>query len=140
MKETAPAAHPLHQPPRVRLPLRVPPAAELLPQLELEQALEWAEQVLAMVPCGERVRFTSSGTEATMMALRLARAYTGREHVVKLAEHFHGWHDLAVGRATAEDGVSSPRDGSDGGSRGGSGGFGGCSRCGDGGGPARFRW
>ncbi len=65
--------------------------------------LEWAEQVLAMVPCGERVRFTSSGTEATMMALRLARAYTGREHVVKLAEHFHGWHDLAVGRATADD-------------------------------------
>ena len=62
--------------------------------------VEWAEQVLAMVPCAERVRFTSSGTEATMMALRLARAYTGREHVVKLAEHFHGWHDLVTGRAT----------------------------------------
>src|SRR5262245_12275650 len=40
--------------------------------------VEWGEQVLAMVPCAERVRFTSSGTEATMMALRLARAYTGR--------------------------------------------------------------
>ena len=38
-----------------------------------------------------------------MMALRLARAYTGREHVVKLTEHFHGWHDLAVGRATHDD-------------------------------------
>ena len=33
-----------------------------------------------------------------MMALRLARAYTGRERVVKLAEHFHGWHDIVVGR------------------------------------------
>ena len=63
-----------------------------------EGELAWGEQVLRMVPCGERVRFTSSGTEATMMALRLARAYTGRERVIKFAEHFHGWHDLVVGR------------------------------------------
>lgn len=68
-----------------------------------ELEIEWAEQVLAMVPCGERVRFTSSGTEATMMALRLARAYTGRERVVKLAEHFHGWHDLVVGQLRDDD-------------------------------------
>ena len=59
--------------------------------------VEWGEQVLRMVPCAERVRFTSSGTESTMMALRLARAFTGRHRVVKLVEHFHGWHDLAVG-------------------------------------------
>ena len=65
--------------------------------------VEWAERVLAMVPCAERVRFTSSGTEATMMALRLARAYTGRERVVKLVEHFHGWHDLVVGRLREDD-------------------------------------
>ncbi|MSQ31281.1 MAG: aminotransferase class III-fold pyridoxal phosphate-dependent enzyme [Dehalococcoidia bacterium] len=58
----------------------------------------WGQQVIDMVPCAERVRFTSSGTEATMMALRLARAYTGRERVVKFEEHFHGWHDLVVGR------------------------------------------
>lgn len=68
-----------------------------------EREIEWAERVLSMVPCGERVRFTSSGTEATMMALRLARAYTGREHIVKLADHFHGWHDLATGRVTPDD-------------------------------------
>jgi glutamate-1-semialdehyde 2,1-aminomutase len=65
--------------------------------------LEWGEQVLRMVPCAERVRFTSSGTEATMMALRLARAYTGRERVVKLVDHFHGWHDLVVGRQSADE-------------------------------------
>jgi glutamate-1-semialdehyde 2,1-aminomutase len=65
--------------------------------------VEWAEQVIAMVPCAERVRFTSSGTEATMMALRLARAYTGRDRVVKLVEHFHGWHDLVVGRLREDD-------------------------------------
>jgi glutamate-1-semialdehyde 2,1-aminomutase len=65
--------------------------------------VEWAEQVTAMVPCAERVRFTSSGTEATMMALRLARAYTGRERIVKLEEHFHGWHDIVVGRLREDD-------------------------------------
>ena len=65
--------------------------------------IAWGEQVLKMVPCGERVRFTSSGTEATMMALRLARAYTGRERVVKLEDHFHGWHDLVVGRLQPDD-------------------------------------
>ena len=68
-----------------------------------EAELEWADQVCAMVPCAERVRFTSSGTEATMMALRLARASTGREKVVKLAEHFHGWHDIVVGSLREDD-------------------------------------
>jgi len=68
-----------------------------------EWELAWGERVIAMVPCAERVRFTSSGTEATMMALRLARAYTGRERVVKLVEHFHGWHDLVVGRLREDD-------------------------------------
>ncbi|MGE3857447.1 MAG: aspartate aminotransferase family protein [Dehalococcoidia bacterium] len=63
-----------------------------------EAEIAWGQQVIDMVPCAERVRFTSSGTEATMMSLRLARAYTGREKVVKLEEHFHGWHDLVVGR------------------------------------------
>ena len=52
--------------------------------------VQWGERALQTVPCGQCVRFTSSGTEATMMALRLARAFTGRERVVKLAEHFHG--------------------------------------------------
>ena len=60
--------------------------------------IEWGELVLRMAPCAERVRFTSSGTEATMMALRLARAFSGRNRVIKLADHFHGWHDLAVGQ------------------------------------------
>ena len=68
-----------------------------------ELEIEWGELVVAMVPCAERVRFTSSGTEATMMALRLARAYTERSRVVKLQDHFHGWHDLAVGRLGADE-------------------------------------
>ncbi|HEU4325781.1 MAG TPA: aminotransferase class III-fold pyridoxal phosphate-dependent enzyme [Roseiflexaceae bacterium] len=55
--------------------------------------LRWAEQVRGLFPGIERLRFTASGTEATMMALRLARAYTGRPTVVRFIGHYHGWHD-----------------------------------------------
>jgi glutamate-1-semialdehyde 2,1-aminomutase len=58
--------------------------------------VEWAERIAGAVPSVERVRFTSSGTEATMLALRLARAATGRDVVVTVAEHFHGWSDSVV--------------------------------------------
>jgi glutamate-1-semialdehyde 2,1-aminomutase len=61
---------------------------------ELES--DWAEAVIGLVPSAQRVRFTSSGTEASLLALRLARAVTGRGKVVKLAGHFHGWHDQAA--------------------------------------------
>ena len=46
-----------------------------------------------LVPSAERVKFTGSGTEATMMAVRLARAYTGRQKFLKFQGHFHGWSD-----------------------------------------------
>ncbi|WP_428489487.1 aspartate aminotransferase family protein [Rhodopila sp.] len=58
-----------------------------------ELEVRWAELVTQMVPSAERVRFTSSGTEATLIALRLARAYTGRSKLVRFRGHFHGWHD-----------------------------------------------
>ena len=58
-----------------------------------ELEVRWAELVCKMVPSAECVRFTSSGTEATLMALRLARAYTGRSKLLRLRGHFHGWHD-----------------------------------------------
>lgn len=61
---------------------------------ELES--DWAEAVIHLVPSAQRVRFTSSGTEASLLALRLARAITGRDKIVKLAGHFHGWHDYAA--------------------------------------------
>src|SRR5260370_39649965 len=63
---------------------------------ELES--DWAGLVIRLVPSAERVRFTSSGTEASLLAARLARAATGKEKIVKLAGHFHGWHhQVAVG-------------------------------------------
>jgi glutamate-1-semialdehyde 2,1-aminomutase len=68
--------------------------------------VEWAKQVIKMVPSAEKVRFTSSGTEATLMALRLARAYTGRAKFVRFKTHFHGWHDhMAGGYANHFDGT-----------------------------------
>ena len=63
-----------------------------------ELEVRWAELVRELVPSAERVRFTMSGTEATHLALRLARAATGRSKVIKFLGHFHGWHDgLAAG-------------------------------------------
>ena len=66
-----------------------------------ELEIEWGERVQRLVPSAERVRFTSSGTEATLMALRIARLVTGRTKVVKFIGHFHGWHDLLVPAAYA---------------------------------------
>lgn len=54
---------------------------------------EVAELVAALVPGIEQVRFASSGTEATQAALRLARAATGRDLVLKFEGHYHGWAD-----------------------------------------------
>ena len=58
--------------------------------------IEWGRLVQRLVPTAERVRFTGSGTEATLMALRLARMFTGRPKFLKFAGHFHGWHDAAT--------------------------------------------
>ena len=55
--------------------------------------LRWARLVVDMVPSAEKVRFTGSGTEATMMAVRIARAMTGRNKLLRFTGHFHGWND-----------------------------------------------
>lgn len=68
--------------------------------------VEWAERVCAMIPSAEKVRFTSSGTEATHMAVRLARAFTGKHRIVRIKTHFHGWHDhMTTGYASHFDGT-----------------------------------
>jgi glutamate-1-semialdehyde 2,1-aminomutase len=61
-----------------------------------ELEVRWAELVNHLIPSAELTRFTMSGTEATHLALRVARAYTGRSKVVKLSGHFHGWHDAVT--------------------------------------------
>src|SRR5579862_5476997 len=72
-----------------------------------ELEVRWAELVCQMVPSAECVRFTSSGTEATLMALRLARAYTGRTKLLRFRGHFHGWHDhMTSGHTNHFDGTA----------------------------------
>jgi glutamate-1-semialdehyde 2,1-aminomutase len=52
-----------------------------------------AERLLGMVKTAEVVRFANTGSEATMLALRLARAHTGRTKFLKFEGHYHGWYD-----------------------------------------------
>jgi glutamate-1-semialdehyde 2,1-aminomutase len=74
-----------------------------------ETEIAWAEWVMKLVPSAERVRFTSSGTEATLMAVRLARAFTGKSKLIRFKHHFHGWHDhMTSGYASHFDGSPTP--------------------------------
>ncbi len=61
-----------------------------------EAEIEWAEWVNRLYPSAERTRFTASGSEATMLALRLGRAHSGKDHVLRVDGHYHGWHDHAL--------------------------------------------
>jgi len=63
-------------------------------QHELEYLV--AEKAQQLVPCAERVIFTSSGSEAVQCALRLARAYTSRNKILKFEGHYHGWLDSVL--------------------------------------------
>ncbi len=61
-----------------------------------EPLLSLAETITSAVPCAERVKFVNTGTEATFLALRLARAFTGKSKVMKMEGGFHGTNDYAV--------------------------------------------
>src|SRR5947207_593098 len=79
---------------------------------ENELHTELARLLCETVPCCERVRFTGSGSEATMHCLRLARAYTGRMRLLKFEGNFHGYHDqvmYAIGTPADKLGRSSRR-------------------------------
>jgi len=64
-----------------------------------ELEIELAEQVVSMVPSIEKVRMVSSGTEATMSAIRLARGFTGRDLILKFAGCYHGHSDSLLVKA-----------------------------------------
>jgi glutamate-1-semialdehyde 2,1-aminomutase len=61
-----------------------------------ELELDLAEMIIDMCPCVEMVRLACSGTEATMHALRVARAYTGREKIIKFEGMYHGFQDYTL--------------------------------------------
>ena len=78
-------------------------ATHLSASTELE--IEWGQRVRELVPCAEKVRFLSSGTEADMLAMRMARGYTGKSKVIKFEDHFHGWSDYAVAGTSNVGGI-----------------------------------
>lgn len=84
-----------------------------------EAEIELAEEIVARVPSIEKVRLVSSGTEATMHTVRLARAATGRDLIIKMEGCFHGAHDSVLvkagsGVATFSGGAATTEPGSPG--------------------------
>ncbi|MFO0964346.1 MAG: aminotransferase class III-fold pyridoxal phosphate-dependent enzyme [Gemmataceae bacterium] len=63
---------------------------------ESELHTAFAKLLCETIPCLERLRFTCSGSEATMHCLRLARAFTGRRKILKFEGNFHGYHDQVM--------------------------------------------
>jgi glutamate-1-semialdehyde-2,1-aminomutase len=64
---------------------------------------ELAERLIEIIPSAEMVRFGKNGSDATAAAVRLARAYTGRDHIITLG--YHGWQDWYIGATTRNKGV-----------------------------------
>ncbi len=73
------------------------------------QVIELAELLVDAIPCAEQVRFVGSGSEATAGALRIARAYTGREKILKFEGGYHGNHDYSLMSGTPSDPPPYPR-------------------------------
>jgi glutamate-1-semialdehyde 2,1-aminomutase len=68
-----------------------------------ELEVELAEKLVEVIPCAEMVRFVKNGSDATTGAIRLARAFTGRDHVALCG--YHGMHDWSIGTTPLCDGV-----------------------------------
>ena len=71
--------------------------------LPTELEVEVSEKLCEMVPCAEMVRFGKNGSDATTGAVRLARAFTGRDHIIQWG--YHGWHDWSIGITGRNKGV-----------------------------------
>ncbi len=96
-----------HNPPAIRQAVIAQLERGLLYGAQSRLEAEVAELFCAMVPCAEKLRFTSSGSEAVQAALRLARAATGRRVIIKFEGHYHGWFDnilLSVAATPANGG------------------------------------
>jgi len=85
-----------HCPPDIVLAVQDQMAKGTHPGACHDLEIEWGQLVQQLVPSAERVRFTGSGTEATLMALRLSRLFTGKPKFLRFQGHFHGWHDYVT--------------------------------------------
>jgi glutamate-1-semialdehyde 2,1-aminomutase len=75
-----------------------------------ELEVQLAEKIVEHVPCAEQVVLCGSGSEATYHALRLARAVTGRDKIIKFQGHYHGFHDYVLRNTTSEPQMIGKRD------------------------------
>lgn len=74
-----------------------------------DKAVLLAETLVEAVPCAEKVRFTTSGTDACFQAMRIARAYTGKEKVLKFEGGYHGSSDYALMSVTPSASLEFPQ-------------------------------
>jgi glutamate-1-semialdehyde 2,1-aminomutase len=70
--------------------------AGVLAGYETEAHVELARKITEIIPCAERVRYGNTGSEGTMVCVRLARAYSGRPKILKFWGHFHGLYDYMM--------------------------------------------
>ena len=81
-----------------------------LPTGQTQAELDAGHAFQKHIPCAERVRFCSSGSEAVQLALRLARAHTGKNRIVKFEGHYHGWMDGALISTHPSEELAGPYD------------------------------
>ena len=80
--------------PAVNEAVRLATSLGYLNSFETEYHEELAAKICAIIPCADRARFVSSGSEATMHLIRACRAYTKKKKIIRVEGHFHGYHEL----------------------------------------------
>ncbi len=83
-----------HAHPLLQEALKTATTCGYLHSYETEYHEQTARKVCEYIPCAERVRFCSSGSEATLHLIRVCRAYTGKSKIIRVEGHFHGYHEL----------------------------------------------
>jgi glutamate-1-semialdehyde 2,1-aminomutase len=76
---------------------------------ETQLSVEVSEKLNKMIPCAETVRFSTTGTEAVMHALMIARGYTGRDKILKIEGGFDGWYDSVLVGTSPSFNAAGPR-------------------------------
>ena len=85
-----------HNRPEIRKAINEILDAGFFAEFDHAVTIQLAKKITEHVPCAERVRFVNSGSEGTLLAMRLTRGYTGRSKIVRIDGHFHGGHDYAL--------------------------------------------
>ncbi len=83
-----------HAHPAIERALQKAAAFGFAHSFETEFHEELARRLCECIPCADRIRFCSSGTEATLHLIRACRAFTGRDKIIRIEGHFHGYHEL----------------------------------------------